>query len=344
MEPIQAYAAQAGTVDRVTNGAKLIKIAAAWLLILMLAIAAAIVTITVVNGNSFGPQRTVQQYLDALRAGDGAKALGLLQARVPGANAAVLDGEGLAKSQEAVTDVHLGDPTDAPENRKTVQLSYSIAGTKLSTDFTLIPGPKHWLFFDSWVMAPTTLPVINVSVVNANQAAINGVPVNMPDGKNSFAVFYPGRYEAEFRSPLFAAPPVTRTVSSPLESVPAVALTTGPTSDLLAQVDGTIHKYLDACAKQAVLMPSNCPMSAATDNRVTSAVKWTIVEYPGVTISPYGGTWVLAPLTVKAQVEYQEQNLFTGVVAPVKTTEDFGFTAKLSIDGTTVSVTPVVSY
>ncbi|MGA7205315.1 MAG: hypothetical protein WBX27_11860 [Specibacter sp.] len=326
------------------NGAKLIKIAAAWLLILMLAIAAAIVTIAVVNSSSFGPQRTVQNYLDALRAGDGAKALGLLQARVPGANAAVLDGDGLAKSQEAVTDVHLDDPTDAPENHKRVHVSYSIAGAELATDFTLIPGPKHWLFFDSWVMAPTTLPVINVSVVNANQAAINGVPVNMPDGKNSFAVFYPGHYEAEYRSPLFAAPPVTRNVNSPLTAVPAVALTTGPTSELLSQVGGTIHKYLDACAKQSVLMPSNCPMSAATDNRVTSAVKWTIVEYPAVTISPYGGTWVLAPLTVKAQVEYQQQDLFTGVVSPVKTTEDFGFTAKLSIDGTTVGVTPVVSY
>lgn len=331
-------------MERVKNGTQLIKIGAAWLLILMLAIAAAIVTIAIVNSSSFGPQKTVQNYLAALKDGNGAKALGLLQARVPAGNAAVLDGAGLAKSQQGVKDVKIGDPVNAANNQKTVHVSYTVGGTSLATDFKLAPGPKHWLFFDSWTMVPTTLPTVNVSVVNANQASINGVAVNMPDGKNSFTVFYPGTYELEYRSALFAAPPVTRTVSDPLTAVPAVTLATGPTSELLSQVDGTIHKYLDACAKQAVLMPANCPMSAATDNRVTSAVTWTIVEYPDVNISPYGGKWVLAPLTVKAQVAYQEQDLFTGLISDVKTAEDFGFTAKLSIDGTTVGVTPVVSY
>lgn len=333
-----------GTVDGVKNGAELIKIAAAWLLILMLAIAAAIVTITVVNSNSFGPARTVETYLDALRTGNGAKALGLLNGRVPSANAAVLDGPGLAKSQEGLKNVHIGEPTDAPEHQQKVTVSYTIGGQSLSTDFTLKPGPKQWMFFDSWNMVPTTLPTINVSVVNANQASINGVDVNMPNGRNSFAAFYPGSYETAYKSPLFAAPAVQRSVTGPLESVPAVALATGPTSDLLSQVGSTIHKYLDACAKQAVLLPANCPMSAATDNRVLSAVKWSILDYPSVSITPYGGKWIMAPLTVRAQVEYQEQDLFTGTVAPVKHAEDFGFTAKLSIEGNTVDVTPVVSY
>ena len=341
---IPAHGPQDGTVDGVNNGAKLIKIAAGWLLILMLAVAAAIITITVVNNSSFGPARTVQNYMDALRAGDGEKALGLLHGRVPSANAAVLDGAGLAKSQQGLKDVKVGEPVEAPDHLQKVTVSYTIAGTALSSDFKLSKGPKHWLFFDSWSIAPTTLPVLNVSVVNADRASVNGVDVNMPDGRNSFAVFYPGSYEAEYRSPLFAAPPVQRSVSSPLGSVPAVALATGPTSDLLDQVGATVHKYLDACAKQAVLMPANCPMSAGTDNRVLSAVKWSILQYPDVTITPYGGKWIMAPLTVKAQVEYQGQDLFTGAVSTVKHAEDFGFTSKLSIDGNTVGVTPVVSY
>lgn len=326
------------------NGAKLIKIAAAWLLILMLAIAAAIVTIVLVNTNSFGPQKSVENYLAALREGNGAKALGLLNARVPDANSAVLDGPGLAKSQEALQDVKIGEPVSAPNNRKSITVTYTVDGAALKTSFTLSPGPKHWLFFDSWTITPTTLPTISVSVVNANQASINGVAVNMPDGRNSFGVFYPGSYETEYRSTLFAAPPVERNVTGPLEAVPAVALATGPTSELLSQVDASIHKYLDACAKQLVLMPANCPLSAATDNRVVSEIKWSIVSYPDITISPYGGGWILAPLTVKAQAEYSEQDLFTGLIAPVKTAEEFGFTAKLAIEGTTVKVTPMVNY
>lgn len=342
--PIQAVDAEAGTVDGVNNGTQLIKIAAAWLMIFMLGIAAAIVTITIVNTEEFGPESTVSNYLDALKDGDGAKAMGLLHAEVPGANAAALDGAALALSQEKVSDVSIADPTDTPDGHKLVTVKYLIDGTALSTDFRLTAGPKRWLFFDSWDMVPSKLPTITASVVNANQATINGATANMPDGKNSFAVFYPGSYELEYRSELFAAPPVTRNVSGPAQPVPAVGLATGPTSDLLSQVDGTIRKYLDTCAKQAVLMPTGCPMSAATNNRVTSAVKWDVVEYPAITISPYGGQWILAPLNVKAQVSYQEQDLFSGLIAGVKDAEDFGFTAKLAISGTTVSVTPVVSY
>ena len=91
-------------------------------------------------------------------------------------------------------------------------------------------------------------------------------------------------------------------------------------------------------------MPTGCPMSAATDNRVASDVTWSVVEYPAITISPFGGQWILAPLNVKAQVAYEEQDLFTGLISKVKDAEDFGFTAKLAISGTNVSVTPVVSY
>lgn len=325
------------------NGASLIRIAATWLFILMVAIAAAIVTIKVVNDSHFAPQKTVQAYFDALKAGNGEKALGLLNARVPGADAAVLDGAGLAKSQVGLSDLSFAETTTDSGQTK-VTASYSINGSALTTDFLLTPGPKQWLFFDSWQISPSTLPVMNVSVVNANEAQVNDVPVNMPLGKNSFATFYPGIYSASYSSPLFEAPAQQRIVSSPTGSVQAVSLATQASSALLAKINTTLHSYLDNCAKQAVLMPADCPMSATNNNRVISPIKWSIVKYPDVTVSPYSGRWVLAPLTVRAQVEYKIQDLFTGLTADVKDAEDFGFSARLNISGNTVSVTPVVSY
>jgi len=309
----------------------------------MLAVAAAVVTIVVVNTSYFGPQKTVQDYLQALRDGDGAKALGLLHATVPSVNAAVLNGSGLKESQADIKDVSVGKPKGLPGNKSQVTVSYTIDGAKLSTDFELAKGPKHWLFFDTWTFVPATLPTLDVSVINATQASLNGIDVNMPSGKNSFAVFYPGKYDAEYRSDLFAAPVVARNVTGPA-AIPAVVLTTGPTTKLLSQVDETIHGYLDACAKQAVLMPADCPLSASTDNRVVSAVKWSIVSYPEVSITAYGGRWVMAPLTTKAQVDFQEQNLYTGEISKVKTVGDFGFSAKLSVTDSAVTVTPVVNY
>lgn len=344
MSLIEATAPEPGTVDEVKNGTQIIKIAATWLLVFMLALAASIVTITVVNNKNFGPEGAVASYLKALKDGDGAKALGLLQAKVPNANAAALDGAPLAASMKDLKDIVIGDSVDGPDGQQLVSVNYTIDGTALSTDFKLVPGSKHWLFFDSWHMVPGTLPTIEASVVNANQASINGVDVNMPDSRNTFAVFYPGRYVLEYRSELFAAPPVARDVTGPDQASAPVALATGPTSELLAQVDGTIHSYLDGCTQQAVLMPTGCPMSAGTDNRVLSEVTWSILDYPVIAISPFAGQWVMAPLTVKAQVAFEEQNLFTGIVSEVKTAEDFTFNAKLTISGTNVSVTPVVDY
>ena len=343
MTVIEAPEAEAGTVDGVKNGTKLIKIAATWLLILMLALAACIVTIAIVNDKSFGPERTIASYLNALKAGNGAKALGLMQAKVPGANAAALDGSALAASMTDLENISIGDAVDGEDGQKVVTVSYTVDGKPLTSTFRLLHGPKQWLFFDSWTMVPSTLPVIEVSVVNANQASINGVDANMPDGRNGFAVFYPGRYELEYRSPLFAAPAVARAVTG-ADGIAAVGLATGPTTELLSQVGGTIRSYLDDCTKQPVLMPTGCPMNAHSDNRITSTVKWSIVEYPAVTISPYGGQWVMAPLTVKAQVEYREQDLFTGQISEVKQAEDFKFSATLSINGSSVGVTPVLSY
>lgn len=310
----------------------------------MLGIAAAIITIGVVNDNEFGPEKTVSHYLQALREGDGATALGLLQAKVPSANAAALDGPALAQSQAALEDVSIAEAVDAPDNQKRVTVSYTIDDAGFSTDFLLNPGPRQWAFFDTWTMAPTTLPTVSASVVNANEASINGVQANMPGGRNSFAVFYPGSYEVEFRSALFAAPAVTRHVTNADQPVPAVALASGPTSNLLSQVDGVIRTYLDDCTQQAVLMPTGCPMSAVSNNRVASPISWSIAAYPAITISPYDGQWVLAPLTVKAQVAFQEQDLFTGLLQDVKQTSDFGFSARLQITGNDVSVTPVVNY
>ncbi|WP_051389282.1 hypothetical protein [Arthrobacter sp. 35W] len=326
------------------NGARLIKIGAIWLLALMLAALAAVASVAMVNANFFGPQQPVRDYFAALHEGDGAKALGLLRANVPQANAAMLDGDGLKQSAAAVTDLHVGNPRQLPGGHSAITASYTIDGAELSTDFELEPGPRHWLFFDSWRFVPTTLPTIDVSVVNAQQAMVNSVKVNMPGGRNTFAVFFPGKYQAEYRSDFFQAPPVTRTVTASGTRAPAVALATGPTSALVSQVDAKLHQYLDQCAGQPVLLPTDCPLGSKTDNRVLSAVKWTILSYPEVDISAYGGTWVLAPLTVKAQVEFQEQELFTGKIVDVKTAEDFGFTAKLNVTDTSVSVTPVVSY
>ncbi len=83
----------------------------------------------------------------------------------------------------------------------------------LHTDFLLERTGTEWLFFDKWAFVPPALPTMEVTVVNSSQATLNGVPVNMPNGRNSFAVFYPGEYEASLNGEYFSAPATRATVT-----------------------------------------------------------------------------------------------------------------------------------
>ena len=53
----------------------LVKLAAGWLLGLMLAVAGAIVSVNLVNNSVASPQQPVREYLDALQKGEGERAL-----------------------------------------------------------------------------------------------------------------------------------------------------------------------------------------------------------------------------------------------------------------------------
>ncbi|AJT43096.1 hypothetical protein UM93_11975 [Psychromicrobium lacuslunae] len=322
----------------------MVRAAAGWLFGLLFTIAAAIITIQLVNANMYGPQQAVRDYLQALQDGDGERALGLLRANLAQASPALLDGDALKKSVEGLTDVHVANPTMLAGGRVKVSVNYQLGGEPHSTDFTLEPAGVQWMFFNKWQFVPTSLPTLEVSVVNKNQAQINGVDVTMPNGKNTFAVLFPGSYQAGYQDKFFTAKPATETVDSAQSNPTPIALLTEPSPELLSQVNGSLKSYLDQCASQQVLLPSGCPLSHHSVQAVSGPIDWSITEYPKASISAYNGGWVIAPLMVKARIQYKEQDLGTGAYSNINQEQPYGFTAKLNITGDTVTVTPVVDY
>jgi hypothetical protein len=327
----------------------LVRIAAGWLLGLMLAVAGAVVAVNVVNSTVASPQQPVREYLDALRSGDGGKALGLLRATVPPANAAMLDGTALQTAASRVANVKIGDAEERSHNQVMVPMEYTIDGSRLRTEFVLEKTGTEWLFFNTWAFVPSRLPTLDVTVVNASEATVNGVPVNMPNGRNSFAVFYPGEYEASLNGEYFAAPPTRATVTA-ASNVPVapLSLLTQATEDLKADVGAKVKEFLDNCAaeaqKQQKLQP-DCPFYFASNNTVyDGTIKWSITEYPEISIEPFGGRWVVSPLDGKARVEAVQQNSFTGAKFPLNEEVDFSFTTRLDVAGDTIKVTPLLSY
>lgn len=180
----------------------------------MLAVVGAIVCINLVGSSVASPQQPVKEYLQALQDGKGEEALGLLRAKVPSANAAMLDGTALQTAASKLSDVHVGNPESRSANRVAVPVDYTLDGSRLHTEFLMERTGTQWLFFGKWAFVPTTLPTIDVTVVNSSEATLNGVPVNMPNGRNTFAVFFPGKYEASLNGTYFEAPATSALVTT----------------------------------------------------------------------------------------------------------------------------------
>lgn len=310
----------------------------------MLAIAAAISTVTLVNTQVFGPHHQVESYLEALRQGEGERALGLLNATVPDANAALLDGPALQRAAAGMEDVTVGQPVSTGGNRAQVDVTYTIDGTEHTTPMLLEKTGTEWLFFSRWEFVPATLPTVEVSVINQNEATLNGTRVLMPEGRNRFAVFYPAEIEAHYTSEFFAAPAQTVAVTDRQRVPGIVNLETAATPALREAVNAQLKTFLDGCAKQAVFQPTNCPFGFETERRVAGPITWSITQYPDAKIEPFNGGWVISPLTGTVQLKTSLQDLFTGVIEPVDLPQEFGFTARLAVTDEEITVTPVVEY
>lgn len=310
----------------------------------MLAIVGAIATVMLVNTHVFGPHQQVESYLEALRQGDGERALGLLNATVPDANAALLDGHALQRATQGVENIEVGSPEPSGENRVEVGVTYTIDETEHTTGFMLEKTGTEWLFFNQWEFVPSTLPTLEVSVINQREATLNGTRVLMPEGRNQFAVFYPTQVEAHYTSEYFAAPAQTVAVTDRQQAPASLNLATAATPALTEAVTAQLKTFLDSCAEQKVFQPTNCPFGFETGNRVAGPITWSITEYPEVRIEPFNGDWVISPLTGTVLLETKLQDLFTGIIEPVSVTQEFGFTARLAVTDEAIDVTPVVEY
>ncbi|MGL3807049.1 hypothetical protein ACSYDW_13225 [Paeniglutamicibacter sp. R2-26] len=322
------------------------RVAGIWAAALVLLAVAAVSVIVLVNHTVFGPGQKVKDLQTHLAAGEGAAALGLLNATVPEGNGLLLDGDGLRAASAEVKDFTVGKPEPVPGSGNVVQVtaSYTVHGTQQQTNYSLQSLGRDWLFFDHWDFVPSILPTVDISASITNAVDVNGLPAPLDHGRTSVPVIAPAVVTAGFETPNFAADSRGIAVTDPNAQGTALKLRTEPTKALVEEVNGQIKKYLDECAGQQVLMPASCPMSHTTSARVRSdSIHWSIMDYPKAEIVAYNGQWALRPLTVKTRLKLTEQDLRTGAYAERSIDAGFGFTAQLEAGTTKARVVPVAS-
>ena len=308
----------------------------------MLTIASAVVAIWLVNAKVYGPANQVEDYFQALQEGNGGQALGILNAKVPDANAALLDGEALKASMDGLEVLSMDEAEASVKGRTDVVVKYRLDGSEHQSTFELERTGTRWIFFDEWKIRPQELPTFQVNAANQNEAVLNGSQVLLPEGSNTFTAFYPARVAASYSSWYFEAPEQAAVLSSPGDSLD-LTLRSQPTDELVEAVDTRVREFLDSCAgEQNRLAPPGCPFYHLTDNRVEPPITWEIVDYPSVEISPAEGHWVLAPLQGTARVKATQTDLFSGVQSPLVEDKDFTFGARLSVTDGGISLTAVI--
>lgn len=327
------------SVVRMKRNDRLGPAVALWVFLVLLAVAAAWVTIALVNKYMYGPETDVRAYFHHLEEGDGARALGALNAQVPeGTDATLLDGDALRTATESLEDVEVSTVSQDSESA-VVRADYTLEGERHSTEYHLHPAETQWGFFTVWDFDETPLPTLEVSMSGVSSADINGTSAALPDSRQSFAALPPGNYTASYASKYIDTEPKSVTLTAP-DQDESVTLTARPSQTLEDEVQSSIGEDLKECTDQKTLYPTDCPFSYEFSGRVQGTPTWKIVEQPEPEISVSTkdkSEWSLSSAEGVAQVSFTSVNLFDG--STKKVTEKVPFTYEADVEFTDDQVT-----
>ncbi|MFJ4223291.1 hypothetical protein [Microbacterium sp. NPDC089695] len=292
----------------------------------------------------YGPSAFVTRYLDLLSEGRAADAL-----RIPGvaidretlqdaglgatASEAMLRRAALGRLSdvEVVSETHDGDRFD-------VTVTYTAGEHAGTTTFSV--AQDGWAgVTPNWRFTTSPLAVVDLTLLGADQFAINGFEVDRRQISSAGAeatatdplpmlVFTPGLYSVTVDTAISHSSGTGVLADTPLATTP-VDVQTEPTDEFVAVVQQRVEEFLTACTTQEVLQPTACPFGIQVSNRIDSLPKWSIATQPQVSVVPDGGQWQIPPTDAVAHVEVEIRSLFDGEVEAIS--EDVPFQVNGSI-------------
>lgn len=286
----------------------------------------------------YGPSAFVTRYLDMLASGRAADAL-----RVPGVavDRDILEesGIGVTASEALLRQAALAPLRDIEvvseetvDDVTTVTVSY-LAGSHTGTSTFSITQDGWVGVTPNWRFTRTPLAAVSLTVLGADKFSINGFEVDRrqvsaagaqadPIDPLTLLVFTPGVYSVTVDTPISTSPGISVLADTPLAKTP-VDLQTTPTKEFTEVVQTRVEEFLTACTTQEVLQPTACPFGLEVQNRIDNLPKWSISEFPTVTVEPDGAHWMIPPADAVAHIEVDIRSLFDGSIQHVS--EDVPF-------------------
>ncbi|WP_157421472.1 hypothetical protein [Agromyces sp. Leaf222] len=297
------------------------------------------------NQTTYGAANFVERYLDAVADDDLATAI-----TTPGV--ALDDEELTARSLPADVstamlrsgvieagpeDVRIVDDVVNDDGTHTVTASYRLDTAILQTDFAVRAIDPLYGLLNRWEFVESPIAVIDVTAAHNPLFTVGDLTLDTRALKSGdeltaftqtapYLAIAPAAYEFGYSDTLVSAVPVP--VTAELGSRVAVTVDAQPTADFVKRVQTQVDAYLDGCATQPVLQPSDCPFGIEIDDRVLGVPAWSIVDYPDVTLTAGDTAFDMPPTDGMAHISVEVQSLFDGEISQLE--EDRPFKLALS--------------
>ncbi len=262
---------------------------------LVLALIASIIAVGQINSRFYGPDGVVRSYLSKLSSGDAEGALALADVDVPVEERTLLTNEVLSSAAARPDSISITD-TEVDGDTAVVTAEFDLGGSKSDVQIDVRKVGKRGIFFNDWRLASPNLGRVVVETPNLSQVKVNGVTVPTADGMLSLPAF-PALYTvslADSSDYLEADEVQTRAFFEGTSAEEAGGelpiLEAAPTQAFTDEVNKQVRSLLDSCAGKAETEPAGCPFGSrsAGYSDVTN-VKWSIEEYPDISLSDSGG-------------------------------------------------------
>lgn len=232
---------------------------------------------------------------------------------------------------------------EADGDIRKVTAGYTAGGVPGRTTFTVTQDGWRGVA-PQWRFAEPPLAAITLVVRGADVFEVNGFTIDRrqiagidshPLDRIALAVFTPGVYDVSVDTPNSSSPGKSVLVDT-TRTVTQVSLQTRPTDDFLALVQQEVARFLDDCAAQQVLQPAGCPFGFEVQNRLASLPRWSITQYPEVTLDPDGPHWSVPPTEALAHIDVDVRLILDGSIRPVSEDVVFWIVATVQVlaDGT----------
>ncbi|GAA4476021.1 hypothetical protein GCM10023190_12700 [Enteractinococcus fodinae] len=324
--------------------------------------------IVFLNSTVYNPESAAEEYVEALRAGDGATAMavsqGYLAEDAPETISTVLlDGEPLAAASAMLeqaeidsVDAEVPDSYREPETtQRVVEIRYRDGTDQPQTTSLVVDKVgTSWGVFNEWQLHPLPLqqiellptqmpdnskadePVAHIHDAPTPLLGTNGAPATL-------AAFAPALIELEYDGTyLEVEEPVHFAVTDVLAAGARVEF--GFEVNLTQAVDEAIteevQQELQRCTQQTVLKPAGCPFGYETANRVVpDSVAWSI-DVPDVQYSWEDSEPAIERVMATAHLSAQEIHIGTGQQSAVDYEEVFEMSADLELTPEYIRVRP----